>query len=46
MKAVSAFTVKKFTNSFGKVVSTVLGYLCGQRVRENFAARAKAEAEK
>lgn len=46
MKSVSAFTVTTFTNPSGEIVFRVSGYLCGQRVRKNFATRAEAEAEK
>lgn len=46
MKSVSAFAITTFTNPSGEIVFRVSGYLCGQRVRKNFATRAEAEAEK
>ena len=45
MKSVSAFAITTFTNPSGEIVFRVSGYLCGQRVRKNFATRAEAEAE-
>ncbi|MFZ1056945.1 MAG: hypothetical protein WAN79_14830, partial [Opitutaceae bacterium] len=46
MNPLRSFVVSQFTNPSGKVVFRVSGWLCGKRIRKNFAARAEAEAER